>query len=285
MKPVKALAAALGLVGVVNAFVLCGVAYNRSGHEAVLELTERELAIDKGNQEDTGMQLRLDSSESMSWSREKVSRLGFDADLLVRLEDHSMPSKRMFALLEYDGAAWQKWLDENEKEILKLREDRRRGKTDEKEFKEELQKRLLDEEIQSKLFVVDVGLDARSLWEAHPDTKRYAVVPCLVSVSAYISEKNEKDMGNTADPNESRTVYSGSVRLLLNEFHVEEGERSFFQPLANTDKSYWINRGDSRLRDHWDPRYKVTLAFGKRHEPWIVNCALLQVPLPEVVPK
>ena len=54
--------ACLALVVLTNLAILAGVAYNRSGQSAVLELTERELALAEpwSRGESSGLQLRLD---------------------------------------------------------------------------------------------------------------------------------------------------------------------------------------------------------------------------------
>lgn len=54
------LIAGLALILIANVYVLAGVAYNRSGDAAAaLELTERELRIQRMKKENTGLFLRL----------------------------------------------------------------------------------------------------------------------------------------------------------------------------------------------------------------------------------
>lgn len=119
---------AVGLVLLANALVLAGVAYNRSGEpDTVMTLTEREMPVSTGylSQENSGVSLRIDAFHSsylagrggsyydaFSWlDREKLESLGFNFEKQVsgdgRYDYHKrLLPRRTFAVLEFDGAAW-----------------------------------------------------------------------------------------------------------------------------------------------------------------------------------
>ena len=69
--PKHSLIAGVGLIVVVNAIVLGGVAYNRSSEpESALRLSERELAAPMrgyGNKENSGIALALNTTSFTSW--------------------------------------------------------------------------------------------------------------------------------------------------------------------------------------------------------------------------
>jgi hypothetical protein len=103
-----------------------------------------------------------------------------------------------------------------------------------------------EEREDSRLFVVDAGLDAAALRAAYPDPARYAIVrgqlrPALVGsghaaeLSGYISE------------------------LSIGEINVPHAFREVFEPALRD-----LARGQRN-----GMAYEVTVAFGKRLEPWI----------------
>jgi len=86
----------------------------------------------------------------------------------------------------------------------------------------------------SRLFVIDAGVDLQKLRAAYPDRNRYAIIHGLIS------------------PN---FVYGKEARVggYISELHAER---------INVPFNY------RQVFDNAAP-YKVTIAFGKRLEPWI----------------
>ena len=274
----QALILALILVGAVNVFVLCGVAYNRSGKEAVLPLTERELVLETHEKDDTSISLKLDLGNNPEIPDEKLRKLGFDLDRAYKKDSHQYPSRKVFVVLEFEGPAWQKWLSDNstdlaekEKLIRNLEKSLSSKNKSELENEEEKAASLKDSrQTQSHLFMVEVALGADTLRKAYPDRTHYAIVPALLEVYSF--------------DNGTKTIYNTTLRVLNEQVHVGQELRPFFEGKAATDKFPW-DAYNKRRKTDWNPRYEVDLAFGQRFEPWIVSCKPLPVVTPSVVNK
>ena len=144
-------AAACGLVVVTNVMFLSAANWNRRGEpEAVLSLTERELAMPTARQDEgAGLELSLLlthepprvirraarwrryelPSVDYGWlDRSKLLELGFRLDFDPSLPDaaehysHAMP-RRAYVVVEYDGEAWKRWIRGREQQVGKLRRD------------------------------------------------------------------------------------------------------------------------------------------------------------------
>src|SRR6202035_2098013 len=116
------LIAALALVVLANAVVLTGVARNRSGTDARVELTERECPLVKSlkDDDDSGMALELTAhwpnglSEdgSPGIDRETLRALGFDVSMPLNspradgFYRRALP-RDAFVVLEMEGPAWR----------------------------------------------------------------------------------------------------------------------------------------------------------------------------------
>ncbi len=278
MTPKRTLTLSLGLVVLVNLFVLGGVAYNRSNREAVLNLTERELTLVSAEKDDTSISLSMDVNLLDDLSQQKLKDLGYNLKHKYKEDWYSFPSKKVFVALEYDGPAWQKWVADKDKQIAKaekkLKAAIKRGakEQEQKDALEDLDSEKDERGSQSHWFPVDVALDRVALVKAHPATETYVIVPAQLQV-------NYQAQG---DP-----LYRCSIRLLLDQVHVDQRFRRFFEGKSPTDKRTsrrtWV--WDSKLKRavpkdpskkwvEWRPSYQVTLAFGNKMEPWIVNCGL-----------
>ena len=277
----RTLIAGTAVIALTNAVALLGVAYNRSGEpDSVLQLTQRELHPAYhgwGVHDNSGMALRLDwrliTAERLdindvtfeysgyggapSWlDKAKLHELGFD---LSRLEDtergHRFYARQLpqpaLLVLEYDGPAYQRSL-----QLVRAHAEReealRAGNPGRKEFEERARhaRELLQREEQSnsRLFAIDAGRDAIVLRAKYPDRSRYAIVwgrlRLYVSfdkpepkVSAYVSE------------------------LEPSEINIPKAQRSAFQDKTGISTPYPTGSFD------------VTLAIGKRLEPWIVRAS------------
>jgi hypothetical protein len=106
---------------------------------------------------------------------------------------------------------------------------KRKAKTVEENFKHE-------QESNSRLFVIDAGLDLEQLRAAYPDRARYAIVHGLIRPTT-MREKNEIRVGGNISE-----LHADSIHVPL------EYSPVFKNPAA----------------------YEVTLAFGQRLEPWVV---------------
>lgn len=250
---------AIVLVVAVNAFVLAGVAWNRSGEPAaILELTERELAMPYSRwsgRESTGVSLSIRrADQDHEWlGRDKLAELGFDVDRYEGRPRHDWRAleRRVFVVLEFDGPAFRALRAEREARLAKAREGLESGETNRKQV--EAAEAALErfETAESRLVVIDAGEEASSLRQRYPDRERYAVMRALVHMHA------------TSRPGqESEPVVRGRVgRLLPGRVHVP---RRFHAPLR---------RSTDETRNAYDapPRYRAVVKFGRRAEPWLAG--------------
>jgi Domain of unknown function (DUF4824) len=274
---------ALALVVVTNAVALGGVLGNRRGEpDAVVTLTERELTIGYVGEEDTGLALHLDWNQRWDGSdpgwldRGKLESLGFDCSVPPddpRAELHygkALPLQR-YAVLEFEGEAWRRWLADQEREIEKLR-----GKVARHEERESSvmlrEKELATARVaNSRLMLVDVGRDPVVLRRLHPDRTRFIVAPAAIYI--YFSSGWKSPDGTVHPP-----VLQGRVsEILVQEIHVPLSLRPILDRLRREDDKAADTAGKSLLERRFGPgrgqapRYEVILKYGRRHEPWIAG--------------
>jgi len=185
------LLAAAAIVLLANAFALIHAAVNRSGQpEAEITLTERELNYFP-SADDSGVTLNLrwvDLSPSYYSSalnpkdleartllnQAKLEALGFDCRVAPSdpkaATFYSRPNARNgFVALEYDGAAWQSWIEWRERiEHVPVG-----------------QKRAIDYERVSgtRLAVIDAGPDAAALRAHYPERNRVLILPAVIRMA------------------------------------------------------------------------------------------------------
>ena len=277
----RTLIAGAAVIVLTNAVALLGVAYNRSGEpDSVLQLTQRELHPAYhgwGVHDNSGMALRLDwrliTNEranindvtfeysgyggAPSWlDQAKLHELGFDVS---RLEDtergHRFYARQLpqptLLVLEYDGAAYQRSL-QLVREHAEREEALQAGNPGKKEFEERARHAwaLLQREDQSnsRLFVIDAGRDAIALRAKYPDRTRYAIVWGRLRLSVSFDKPEPK-------------VSAYVSELEPSEINIPKAERGAFQEKMGISTPYSTGS------------YDVTLAFGKRLEPWTVRAS------------
>ena len=274
----KILIAGLAIILVTNIVALGGVAYNRAGEpEALVELTERELGMPyryRRNKENTGLGLRINCRlegtqryfygsnncwGSPAWlDRAKLSELGFKLQPQRgksagrQTFDKELP-RRVFLVLEYNGAAHQRAVINSEKEMKAQQALLANNPNNEgfEERVEEAQKKLYNEQIyNSRLFVIDAGLDKLNLRNTYPDTSKYLLMKALIRPTWSRFGDEEEWKGTITD-------------LLVGTINVPLEYRAIFEPLEDTQ----LRRNQNRLA----PRYRVRVAFGKRAEPWVID--------------
>jgi hypothetical protein len=276
------LIAGLALIALTNAVALGGVAWNRSGEpDSVLKLTQRELwrLHEFGFDRDTaGVTLNLrwrvlaaDAASSYyvadrygnpEWlDQAKLAALGFDvsrrpdARAMERRSERLLPREAL-VVLELDGPAYRKALERARERAAKqaAREAAEPGKkkrTSGEITAADVLKR--EETASSRLFAVDAGLDAQALRAKYPERTRYAIV--RGSVRAHF----HRDRGGEGK-------WTGYIESLDNgQVNVP---KEFRAPLGTVPRSYeWSGAPEG------GPAFEVTVAFGKRFEPWITAVA------------
>ena len=269
---------ACALLLLTNAVVLVGVAYNRRGEpEARLVLTERELRLGYEEKENTGLWLRLDASDADHWAaagpgwfdQKKLEEIGFDcsvppADPSAELFYEKALPRRLYAVLEFDGEAWKSWISRREQELLNPAPG-----TNVSQTLEQRQKQLEAERTgHSRLFVVDAGLDSVALRGRYADRSRYIVTGAVARLQ----------LGRSWD--ESTKTWKGArlegsvSEILPSEIHVPLDRRSVLDEVRqaqfkNENPIGWTDYGGYAAYLQGPPRYRVTLSYGRRLEPWI----------------
>jgi hypothetical protein len=264
-----------GLVLLVNAIALGGVAWNRSGvPEATVVLGQRELALpwrwgDAHDNSGLALALRwrvpvaradqLDgvvhdgAYAQVEWlDAAKLETLGFERP--TQTDDVHRPralSREVWLALELAGTACARALQRAEAglaqaeaalaEAAGVKEREERVKAAREALRQE-------REEHSRLFVVDADLDAAALRARWPDRSAHLILRGRVRPDLTVS--------HPAGAAEWRWV--GHVEAVsIDQIHVPLAHRAGFE---------------SVLAMPWpraDARYAVTLAYGRRHEPWI----------------
>ncbi|MBV2132845.1 DUF4824 family protein [Pseudomonas sp. MAP12] len=256
-----ALLAGVALILLINAFALAGVWYNRSDEpDSRLALSERELGVMSPylRRENSGLFLQLQWRMPGYWEEDggrsprrlsaaQMRQLGFHipdaADCQPRCRRQA--AREVLVVLELDGPAYhaelrrqQESVEQASRALAALPEDQ--------QLQQRLahQRRELDDlQRDTRLYVVEVGLDRDVLRQRYADRSRYAIVRGLVSPS-----------------------YGGKPLQL----------RGYLRKLSNEQINVpqrwnWALAGlPSRARDKSTiPGLRIEVAFGQRLEPWI----------------
>lgn len=257
------LLAGLALILLTNAVALAGVWYNRQGQpESSLLLSERELLRDHEgpSRENSGLALRLDwrsprpaapsnRYEHRPLQQEQLLALGF-APLDERAPDYRQRhgKRQVLVVLELDGPAYQTELRRTEAELLQASQALAQLPNDEQlQIREKLAREDLASERQhaSRLFAIDVGLDATSLRQRYPDRSRYALVPGTVSVWCDCSGNVRQLTGQISQ------LYNSSLNV------------------PHAWRSTLAERLPAAYSSEQRPSFQARVNYGQRLEPWI----------------
>ena len=185
----------------------------------------------------------------------KLAELGFDtARKRVRggREHDAIPAKEVFLVLELDGPAYQAALERARQDNQRAKAAQAGARDPEGESKRAAQRLRREESTSSRLFVIDAGLDAGALRARYPDRARHAIV--RGQVRPYWDTRADATgalVGHVVGPS-------------VGEIHVPLE----FQPsLASAGERA------SQGEDAQQPRREITVAFGRRLEPWITAVA------------
>lgn len=280
------LAMGIALIISTNAVVLIGAQYNRSGEpDASVTLTERELALPYSygfGRENSGLSLRLVWSVmtkdqktyngiynfmryrgSAGWlDKNKLATLGFDVtddpDTLggKRHYQKVLPREVLF-VLEYDGEAYQQMLNQA-KQHLQEEEALLSGNPGKKEFvdrvKDAQRELYREQQVYSRLFIIDAGTDHGDLREKYTDRSRYMIARGQVRIM----------LENRTGQKPYVTGYVEGVSI--QDVNVPLAYRHILDPFLASR---------SPLGNDSAPRYSVKLNVGRRLEPWIVDVSAL----------
>lgn len=273
MKWSHTLIAGSAIILLTNAVALGGAAYNRSGEaESQLQLTQRELQYStwRSGKDNSGITLslnwRFEQAEnndfnfgmySSRWGmpawldKAKMIELGFDVEKLVDTAEYGrrhkeLQSKEVLLVLELNDHAYQHQLQrtreyvEESKKLLTASPGNEGMQRKAKSAEESYQ---YEQDKGSRLFVIDAGLDVQKLRATYPDRARYAIVHGLIHPTSMQIKNETRIGGNISELHADRINVPLTYRQVFND------------PAA----------------------YAVTVAFGKRLEPWIVTAAKIAV--------
>lgn len=207
MKQPGLLLAAAVIIGT-NAIVLVGVDRNRAGGPLrTIQLTERELPMSYRGKEDSGISLRLQfqrfyisNIDRYAWlDQPKLESLGFDCAAALRDEKRRPLSRPAFIVLEFNGPAWEQWLQEHAQQVPELRN--------------------FSPEMQSRLLPIDAAKTSEPLLAKYADHQKYLIVRGIVQLSVL-----------NWDP---KTIRPGPARLQPSIFEVLPDSIHVPLPIAN----------------------------------------------------
>jgi len=244
-------------------------ALNRSGEpEAVLELTERELRLPAKQADNTALSLELvferprpagplrPPRETGWFDRAKLQSIGFDCSVPVTPENASryiMPPRSTYAVLEYEGEAWRKQMAEPLPEPAQAGDVRADGTLRMTVPAESLEDRPRD----SRLVVIDVGNDLARLRQQYPDRRRVAIVEATA------------ELRFVNNPGQAPFLAGRVMSVLPGEINVPREWLTLLEGLQSERK---VATWPPPLHD---PRYRVTVKWGRNLEPWVADVQLM----------
>ena len=262
---------AAGIVLVSNLAAWGVAARNRAGEpEAALVLTERELRLPAKQADNTALTLTLvyepvrqrgvlDLREAGWFDRAKLQSIGFDCDRPVTKENASFyrtrPPRATYAALEYEGETWRS-------EVARLAAGQDSGKAtprpDGTAQTGGLSAAPRDPLLDSHLVAIDVDNSPAALRRRHPDRRRVAVVEATADL-LYVS-----------NPGQAPFLAGRVTSVLPGEIDVPREWRGRLEGLqSDSSSSTWPP-------PQHEPRFRATVTWGRRLEPWIADVELLK---------
>ncbi|MGO9446253.1 MAG: DUF4824 family protein [Thiobacillaceae bacterium] len=285
------LLAGMAVILITNAIALLGAAWNRSGEpESVLKLTQRELRQPNWglNRENSGIALNLAwrvpltnlgnvgpnyffgndmgpnyfaaSGGAPAWlNKAKMESLGFDVPPIPptnsddRWVDKQL-SKEVLLVLELNGPYCQQALEYAQRYAAKMGANLAAHPNSEQSKRNVMQanewvKR--EENENSRLFVVDAGLDQAVLRAKYPDRTRFAIL--RGKVQPWRRGVNNENVGG---------YISG---LSIDAINVPFEYRTLFERADRTTR-YGLSSPSFP--------FKATVAIGQRLEPWFIDISI-----------
>lgn len=279
----------VALIVGVNIIVLAGVKYNRSAEPVGrVTLTERELAMPsywyQTRQEDTGIALRIvmyagnwnwfdyasggyDDNQPHWIDQAKLAELGFDVSKPLdskegrRYYRKQLP-REVYLALEYDGPLHAASVDQARQRLALEKKKLTATPTDKQQHNRvETAAKSLQWQMDSasRLYAFDAGADLATLMQRH-HTKTN-VVYARGRITMQLHENK----------NDARKIWlSGYLRgLSIQEVHIPKPYREVLNPFRECKPN-----SDCL---HAKPRYSVTLAYGQRLEPWVIDVQPLKL--------
>ncbi|MBM4273188.1 MAG: DUF4824 family protein [Deltaproteobacteria bacterium] len=256
----------------VNAVLFFRVAYNRWGvPQERITLTGREIEMEGGvYQPGTKMverkrptSIRLKYSHSCPWfDAAKLESIGFDcrvpSDKDAFLYDLKVRPRRTFAVLEYEGRAYETWRHETEEKIEDLEDKWKRGEIKSDSYLKDMKDSLVSN---TRLFPIDVGNDPGVLRQRYPDRRRLMIAPVVARMIS--------GGAHGAHP-------QGTISLQVNSIYLSDPQRT---RLAEILRQLQANKGKPDYPGGWlapeqRRRLRFTICYGRTYEPWVEDISL-----------
>ena len=229
MSRLKAVAALLVLI-VTNAFVLGGVAWNRSGEPTGrIVFDQCELDSFKGWPElNEAVRYAVLSFESQQIDEDTVRKLyGFE---LEAEKDAKWFKRRFFVVLKHGGSEWDEYL-----------EHRPHGSYG---------------RYKSELIFIDGDTDHANLREKYPGTEGRAIMV------GYVTRRHMLEDGSKGyfwESTSRRVAIDSQYRETVKA--IRDARLSLERESFKADQEY--------LRQSCEPTHRITVSWGRRLEPWI----------------
>lgn len=276
-----ALITGLAMIVLGNAVALSGIYYNRSGEpDAKVTLTQRELRLPYFggfDNENSGVALNLHwrvrddkSSYAKNWgypdwlNEEKLKELGFDTGIPKQAPRAAARYSKIlpqaaYVVLEYDGPTYEANLNR----VLTDLKTKQKSAAEHPQDKQlhialEQAETAADNEKNSfsHLFAVDAGIDKNVLRRKYPNRSMYIIAEAQIRIVLYAQ--------NTSSPSRlTGQIQALSIESITAPYPI----RRLLEP--------YIAKNNYQTRQKL--KYKVTVAYGKRLEPWIINLSLTSV--------
>ncbi len=253
------LLAAILVILLANGLALVGVATNRAG-EAVetIALSERELPLQNVDQENSGVYLRLElcrpdlSTGDPSRDLARLQEVGFDLRIPAdtRAINLAIMPRTAYVALELEGDAWRQWLQREQKRSEFERQQDRIEQP--QQGRGAIPGR--DPSLAPHLAAVDVAKSIQELRGRYPDQGRYLIVRAILVLRV---EDIQDPAGATVTGHKITGIVS---EILPSVIHVPLPHARLLSPL--------------KPRSGQEPRYTVTLKFGRKLEPWVDSVRL-----------
>jgi hypothetical protein len=241
------------LVIVSNIVILYGVFSNRVGDStSEVSLSKKEFIIPYQNRyENSIVSLQLNyrtpnssfySVQDPHWlTVQKLKQLGFYIETEQKGENFRYPKnseKELFIVLEYSGKAYQNSLEFAKKRVQKLQKISPKDEKTKRELKYAI-KKLDDERYRnSRLFVIDAGVNPNKLISKYQDKSKYIITKAVIKVR--YTSKGVK----------------GYISSLVNKkIYVPLEYRKSLQQMQNIEDTKY--------------NYRVVLKYGTKFEPYI----------------
>jgi hypothetical protein len=284
----------LAVILVANAFALGGVALNRMGEpESQLVLSQRELRLlgDHAGSENSGVSMELNwclgdsaiaydttaeevmysgrcSTRTPRWlNAERLREIGFDTSIGARdprAERYYTNNLSRPALVVLElGSVWHEREVQNARAFLATREAALAKAPDSSALKLEvsrLRRRVswIDRG-KTRLYLVDVGASVERLRAKYPDRSRFVILPATIRAR----------LERSPSGNDSVWV-GGEINTVIGaEVNVPAKDQSLVRDAVS---AYRYEDGLPAV----EKNIAVTMAFGRRLEPWIRSVARIK---------